>query len=586
MNWRNRLRIVMFQIRKLAGPMGKLWNNGRMDSQPFLIGIVFLVLSQWHRHTVVPIEHVWVEASQLWIWPIMLSTGIILFAGRGNHKVLGAAIAALCLSAWMLAATGLGLTLPVLMLWLMLVLGAGTPFWLARAEYRVKITKARIVPKMDAPVIQAPPKEAFDQVTWLKGAKWAGPSIATMTGDFRRLQLPEGTNVRDFCRTRTAGMANVLRADPDDVELLEVPGSGHLVDIFTHRIDILSEPTEWPKLHDKIFNILDPVPIGLNRDGTIKYIDLCQKHLLVGGESGSGKSNIITMIVGTAVLDPNCQVFMMDGKRTELYPWRNLATAYVQDEMKDALALLKAIQDEMSRCQDQMNELGIRTFLDSDGEIKPKLLVIDELARYLRVEDRNQKQEFIKRLSDILDRGRSVGIMVVAVTQVPSKNLMTGDMKRGFTHRMALRMADTDGSEFVLESRIPDASKLPNDDDSKGYGYIRESGLPRKFRAFWVPDVHIRDMASRAFEPEITWETGGSTKLMITADSVVFPDGGEVPMSRQNLWDAVSDEEQTAKEISDTAQVTPQAAKKILDEWATKEYIQKGKRGNATTYYR
>jgi archaellum biogenesis ATPase FlaH len=582
MKWKNRLRILWFHARKLMGPMGKLWNNGRMDSQPFLIGIVLLILTQWHRHTIIPIEHVWVEASMVWVWPIMLSVGITLFAGK-NPKILGAASGVLCVSAWMLAATGLGITLPILMTWLMLVLGYGMPFWMARADYRVRMTKAKTVPKMDAPVIQAPPKEAFDQVTWLKGSKWSGPSIATMTGDFRRLQLPEGTNVRDFCRTRTAGMANVLRADPDDVELLEVPGSGHLVDIFTHRIDILAQPTEWPKLHDQSFSALEPIPLGLNRDGSIKVIDLCQKHLLVGGESGSGKSNVITMIVGTGVMDPNCQVFGMDGKRTELYPWRNLMTAYVQDDMVEALALLEALQEEMSRNQDTMNELGIRTFLDSNGIIQPKLLVIDELARYLRVEDRNQKNEFIKRLSDILDRGRSVGIMVVAVTQVPSKNLMTGDMKRGFTHRMALRMSDTDGSEFVLETRIPDASKLPDDPDSKGYGYVRESGMPRKFRAFWVPDVHIKDMASRAFEPDSQWSIGSAKVPAITAGLNAFPDGSEIPMSRQNLWESVSENPISAKDLADSAGMTVQGAKKILDEWAAKNYITK--QGNKPATY-
>jgi DNA segregation ATPase FtsK/SpoIIIE-like protein len=210
--------------------------------------------------------------------------------------------------------------------------------------------------------------------------------------------------------------------------------------------------------------------------------------------------------------------------------------------------------------------------------------VIDELARYLRVDDRNQKMEFIKRLSDILDRGRSVGIMVVAVTQVPSKNLMTGDMKRGFTHRMALRMSDTDGSEFVLETRVPDASKLP--ESEKGYGYIRESGNARKFRAFWVPDVHIKDMASRAFEPENVWAIGAPRVLELTADSLAFPDGTEIPMNREKLWESITSDPQTVKEIADGAEVTTVTAKKTLDEWATKKYIQRGKRANATTYYR
>src|SRR3954470_1043173 len=151
MNWKNKLRIWGFHAKKLVGPMGKLWNNGRMDSQPFLIGIVLLILTQWHRHTIIPIEHVWVEASMVWVWPIMLSVGITLFAGK-NPKILGAASGVLCVSAWMLAATGLGITLPILMTWLMLVLGYGMPFWMARADYRVRMTKAKTVPKMDAPV--------------------------------------------------------------------------------------------------------------------------------------------------------------------------------------------------------------------------------------------------------------------------------------------------------------------------------------------------------------------------------------------------------------------------------------------------
>ena len=570
MNWKNRLRILWFQARKIMGPMGKLWSNGRMDSQPFLIGIVLLILTQWHRHTIVPLSHVWIEASMVWVWPIMLSVGIIIFAGK-NPKILGAAAGLLCICSWMLAATGLGLSLPIFMTWLMLVLMCGFPFWQARADYRVNMTKARTVPKVEMPTIQAAPTNEFDTVTWLKGAEWLSPVMATLTGEQRRLRIPDGTNVRDFIRTKVGGMANFMRINPDDIELLEA--GGHMVDVFTHRVDILAQPTEWPKLRDTSFSILEPVPIGLNRDGTIKHIDLCQKHLLVGGESGSGKSNIITMIVGTGVMDSECQVFGMDGKRTELYPWRNLMTAYVQDDMDDALALLREIQDEMSRCQDQMNELGIRTFLDSNGVIKPKLLVIDELARYLRVEDQSQKRDFIKRLSDILDRGRSVGIMVVAVTQVPSKNLMTGDMKRGFTHRMALRMADTDGSEFVLESRVPDASKLPEQD--KGYGYVREGGMPRKFRAFWVPDIHIKDMASRAFEPESQWEIGSAKVPAITAGLNAFPDGTEIPMSRQNLWDALSDTPTSAKDLADEAGMTVQGAKKILDEWATKGYLTK-----------
>jgi len=130
----------------------------------------------------------------------------------------------------------------------------------------------------------------------------------------------------------------------------------------------------------------------------------------------------------------------------------------------------------------------------------------------------------------------------------------------------------------------PPASKLP--EDEKGYGYIRESGNARKFRAFWVPDVHIKDMASRAFEPGDVWAIGAPRVLELTADSQVFPDGAEIPMNRQKLWDAVTDDPQTVKEIADSADVTTVTAKKVLDQWVSQKYVKPGKRANATTYYR
>jgi S-DNA-T family DNA segregation ATPase FtsK/SpoIIIE len=578
-----KLKLAIFKLRKALVPLGKLWNNGRMDSQPFFLWIALFIMSQWHRHTIIPIENVIAEASLVWVWPIVLSLGILIFAGK-NPKIIGASVAGIVVSGWMLAATVFGPTLPIFMTGFMMTIGLGLPFWMARANYRVSVKKAEN-PSIVGGVSIKPPKGEFDDVSYLRGAEWMTPDMPTLTGGLRRLKLPEGMGARTFCQTKLEGMGNFLKIGPDDVELLEVPGMGHLVDVYTHRVDILAEPTEWPNLRATSLSILEPVPVGLNRDGSIKYIDLVEKHLLVGGEPGSGKSNVITMIVGTGILDPNCIVIGMDGKRTELYPWRNMMAAYVQDDIDDALSLLRLVQDQMSRDQDMMNELEIRKFSDSGGLIKPKLLVIDELARYLRTEDKNKKQEFIRRLSDILDRGRSAGLMVVAVTQVPSKNLMSGDMKRGFTHRMALRMSDTDGSEFVLEARIPDASKLPNDNSTKGYGYIREGGQPRKFRAFWVPDISIKDMAARGFEPETMWELETSGQLEITAGAI-FPDGAEIPMNRQNLWDSLSSEPMSNKELADLAGMTPQAIKPILDEWVSRGYLTKGRRGNATTYYR
>jgi len=588
-----RLRTAAYQTReKFLKPLAKLFNNNRWDSVPFFIWATLFILTQWHRATIYPESAIWAEASAVYATPILMSLFFMWMSvtKKLHDKVLFASVGAFGISLWMLFATALGRNLPIFITGFALTVSLGIPFWLASAKHSVEKLKAVNPPRMDSPALPAAPKTGispFETVPYLKGGEWSGPDIPTQTGSVRRLRLPAGLDARAFCATRTGGMANVLHVSPDDVELIEVPGQGHHVDVYTHTYDVLKETQEWPNMRSHSLSILEPIPIGVMRDNSVKYLDLMEKHLLVGGESGSGKSNLLTMIVATGALDPNCDVWMMDGKRTELFPWRMLGVGYIQDDMDAALEMLNELQTEMGRRQDLMNALDIRKFTDADGAIRPMLLIIDELARYLRFDDRAKTQEFIRRLSDLLDRGRSAGLMVVAVTQVPSKRLLTGDMKRGFTHRIALRVMDTDASEMILERRIPDASLIPEHKDYTGYGYVKEGGQPRKFRAFWVPDASIKTIVIKGHDPDRVWDLSAGPKLkeLVAANGEpTFPDGTPIPVARQALWDALEGSAQTVSELAGEVDASKPTVRKTLDEWVAAGHIKSTTTGN-TKYY-
>ncbi|MGH8902395.1 MAG: FtsK/SpoIIIE domain-containing protein [Egibacteraceae bacterium] len=47
-------------------------------------------------------------------------------------------------------------------------------------------------------------------------------------------------------------------------------------------------------------------------------LSLVERNLLLGGEPGAGKSVAQSMLIATAALDPDVDLWLLDGKRVEL----------------------------------------------------------------------------------------------------------------------------------------------------------------------------------------------------------------------------------------------------------------------------
>ncbi|MGH2689720.1 MAG: FtsK/SpoIIIE domain-containing protein [Actinomycetota bacterium] len=74
----------------------------------------------------------------------------------------------------------------------------------------------------------------------------------------------------------------------------------------------------WRNLDALRLSLWEAVPVGIDEDGELVWVTLPEHHLLVGGETGAGKSVVVSMLVATAALDPSVKLWLLDGKLVEL----------------------------------------------------------------------------------------------------------------------------------------------------------------------------------------------------------------------------------------------------------------------------
>lgn len=169
-------------------------------------------------------------------------------------------------------------------------------------------------------------------------------------------------------------------------------------------------------------------------------------HLLIGGETGSGKSTVLNGIMLTAIstMTPDeVQFVLIDPKRVELSQYKTLPhTCKFVPSAKDADETLKDIIEYMDNTYEEMEAQGIRK-----SNSTRMYIVIDEMASLLLTPYAKTIKE---SLQDILQRGRAANIHVIACTQSPSRKTIPAELVLNFTHRVALHCASAIESKQIL----------------------------------------------------------------------------------------------------------------------------------------
>jgi hypothetical protein len=270
--------------------------------------------------------------------------------------------------------------------------------------------------------------------------------------------------------------------------------------VVVQRDAFAGQALSWPWAAASRVSLWRPVPVGVDEEGHTVHVSLPEHNLLLGGEPGAGKSVALSLLVAAAALDVDASLTLLDGKQVELAAWAGSATRFVGPDMDDAADALDELRAEMDVRYRRLLDAGRRKIEQGDG-IGLHLVVIDELAFYLRggtTATRNRLQESLR---DLVSRGRASGIVVVAATQKPSNEIVPTFIRDLFSFRLALRSTTPEASDTILgqgwASQGFTASSI--NPTARGVGFLlHEGGVPVKLRCYHLDDAQIAVIARRA----------------------------------------------------------------------------------------
>lgn len=202
-------------------------------------------------------------------------------------------------------------------------------------------------------------------------------------------------------------------------------------------------------------------PLGVGQLGEVITMDFSSPdtpHLLIGGQSGSGKSVTINGIILALMClysPKDVQFLFIDPKRVEFMVYKDkIHTQQVITDIEEAIDALDEVVLEMEQRYERFAQEGATNyneFLELGGEHIPRIVVVfDEFADFM-TQDKplsSRVETAIKRLGSM---ARAAGIHLLLCTQSPRADIVPTNIRNNLGARLALRTADTHASRIVLD---------------------------------------------------------------------------------------------------------------------------------------
>lgn len=194
--------------------------------------------------------------------------------------------------------------------------------------------------------------------------------------------------------------------------------------------------------------------LGENLKGEYIVKDLTEMtHLLIAGQTGSGKSVFLNTIINCLIQNKNCDFIMVDTKRVELSLYSNLHSLLfpVCDDVEKTLTALTWVVNEMNKRYETFEELGVKDLKEYNKKTKENMhrivIIIDELAD-LMMQSSKEMETLICRIAQL---SRACGIHLIIATQRPSREVLTGLIKVNLPTRVAFSVNSKINSRIILD---------------------------------------------------------------------------------------------------------------------------------------
>lgn len=209
-----------------------------------------------------------------------------------------------------------------------------------------------------------------------------------------------------------------------------------------------------------------PLELGVSVTGEARAIDLAKApHLLIAGQTGSGKSVCINSIICSLLRNVPLNDFdlmLVDPKGVELNDYRfvpNCINKKILVEPNESLDGLRWLCKEMDRRYAILTKYGHRNLQsyndwvskqpvgrDCVEKMRYVVCVVDEFADLMMTAG-TELTAIVQRLAQ---KSRAVGIHLILATQRPSVKVVTGDLKANLPCRIAFKVSSTTDSVTIL----------------------------------------------------------------------------------------------------------------------------------------
>jgi len=248
-------------------------------------------------------------------------------------------------------------------------------------------------------------------------------------------------------------------------------------------------------------SMFDPIYLGIDEFGEPVYLNLVYRNLLAGGEPGGGKSGLLNTIAAHAALSIDTRLVLFDGKLVELGMWEDVADEFIGPDITHALTVLRRLQTVMNNRYAWLRAQGRRKIVVAD-RLSVITVILDEIAFYsATIGTKEEREEFVSLLRDLVARGRAAGIPVVAATQRPSFDIIPTSLRDLFGYRAAFRCTTPNSSNIVLGHGWAEQGYTATDiaPTNQGAAYlIAEGGVPRRIKVAYLSDTQIQNIADYA----------------------------------------------------------------------------------------
>ena len=280
------------------------------------------------------------------------------------------------------------------------------------------------------------------------------------------------------------------------------------------RIRSILESAEWRRRKEPLSFAIGKDISGLPFVGELNKMP----HLLVAGQTGSGKSVMINTLLSSLLYrnaPSDMKLILVDPKQVEMAPYQDIphlltpvivepektmsALKWAVNEMERRYSLLaeervRDIKTYNERAKAKGKKIGVSDEKDNvqqvdEGTMPYIVIVIDEMADLMMVAKRDVEGLIVR----LAQKARAVGIHLVLATQRPSVDVITGLIKANVPARIAFTVASQTDSQTILDQA--GAEKLLGQGDM----LIKTASMPKpkRIQGAWVMDSEVNKITDQ-----------------------------------------------------------------------------------------